>query len=398
MMDFEFTEEEQAFREEVEKFALSEMPPEVEERTYLWPGGYGTLPIFEKEFEEFCRNFLLKLGKRGWLSLGWPERYGGVNSIIKQTIVDDVLSYHRAPFGSAATFIVAPTLIRFGSDEMKDKWMPGIISGTTSFWLGYSEPDVGSDLSSVKTTAVKDGNEYVINGQKIWSSGAHVTDCCWLLAKTDDTSKHKGMSLFIVDNNTPGITIRPITNIAGVDSFNEVFFDDVRVPEKNLVGEENKGFYYVMSALEHERIKIGFGTFRRILDELTQYVKEKKKTSGNTREYEEARNIVASMAIEVEILKGFFWRTVWMMDNGFPINVEASALKLFCSELGVSLSNAAVDILGLYGQLDKGSKWTQFGGRAGIGYLDSISGPIGAGSSEIQRVLIATSGLGLPRR
>ncbi|MBT7697568.1 MAG: acyl-CoA dehydrogenase [Desulfobacterales bacterium] len=396
-MDFEFTEEELAFREEVENFARSEMPREIEEKAYLWPGGYGTLPIFEKEFEEFCRNFFLKLGKKGWLSLGWPEKYGGVNSIVKQAIVDDVLSYHRAPCAHAATSIVAPTLMRFGSDEMNNIWMPGIINGTTSFWLGYSEPDVGSDLGSVKTTAVKDGSEYVVNGQKIWSSGAHVTDYCWLLAKTDDSSKHKGMSLFIVDNNTPGVTIKPITNIAGIDSFNEVFFDDVRVPEKNLVGEKNNGFYYVMSALEHERIVIGFGTFRRILDELTQYVKEKKKAVGNTREYEEARNIIALMAIEVEVLKSFFWRTVWMMDNGHKANIEASALKLFCSELGVSLSNAAVDILGLYGQIDKGTKWTQFGGRAGIGYLDSISGPIGAGASEIQRVLIATRGLGLPR-
>jgi alkylation response protein AidB-like acyl-CoA dehydrogenase len=397
-VDFEFTAEEIEFRKEVEDFITAEMPPDWEDRAIFWPGGYGTVSDFEEEFKEVNRNINRKLGERGWLSLGWPEEYCGSGSMMKQAIVNDTLSYYRLGCGGISTVIAGPTIVFAGSEEMKKEWLPRIARGEIDFWLGYSEPNAGSDLSAIKTTAVEDGDDLIINGQKIWSSGAHLADYAWLLARTDPgQQKHKGMSLIIVDNNTPGITIRPIINICGIHSFNEVFFDDVRVPKKNVVGGINRGFYNVMLALQFERIAIGSGTFRRVLHELVDYVKETESGGCSLSEDPHIRSKLASMAIEVEVFNGLYWKTVWMIDKGLVPELEASALKLFATELGVKLANAGMDILGSYGQLSKDSKWAPLQGRVFLGYLDSISGPIGAGTSEVQKSIIATRGLGLPR-
>jgi alkylation response protein AidB-like acyl-CoA dehydrogenase len=398
-MDFEFTEEELAFREEVETFVKGDLPEDWDERVIWWPGGYGTMPEMEAEFLDFTKPFLRKLGERGWLSLAWPDEYGGQRSMIKQAIVGDTLSYYRAPAGGVAVSIVGPTILLAGSEEMKREWLPKIANGEAGFWLGYSEPNAGSDLASVKTTALPDGDDFIINGQKIWSSGAHVTEYAWLMAKTDlEAPRHKSVTLMIVDNKTPGLEIRPIINICGIHSFNEVFFDNVRVPRKNVVGQVNEGFYNVMLALQFERLAVGIGAFRRVLDELIRYAKETKCNGDSLSKKPHVRNRLASMAIELEAFYGFYWKTAWMLDKGQVPELEASAVKMFGTELGVHFANAAVDIMGPYGMLDRGSKWAPFNGRVGTGYLDSISGPIGAGTSEIQRSIIATRGLGLPRK
>ena len=181
-MDFEFTKEEKAFRKEVEDFAKEELPSDWDEKALYWPAGYGTLPLFEAEFKDFCDRFLRKLGSKGWLSLGWPKEYGGMASMMKHAIFDDVMSYYRAPSGDVATFIGGPTIARVGSEEMKEEWLPKIARGDVRFWLGYSEPNAGSDLGSLQTRAEEDGDDFVINGQKIWSSGAHIADYAWLMA------------------------------------------------------------------------------------------------------------------------------------------------------------------------------------------------------------------------
>ncbi len=399
-MDFDFTEEEKLFRREVEEFAKSELPPDWDEKTSYWPAGYGTLAQMESEFADFAKAFHRKLGKKGWLICGWPREHGGMNSWIKHAIVDDVMSYYRAPYGGVANWISGPTIVRVGSEEMKKTWLPRIASGEATFWLGYSEPNAGSDLGSLKTRAVEDGDELIVNGQKTWSTGAHVTDYCWLLAKTDpDARKHKSATLMIVDNKAPGITIRPIENILGIHSFNEVFFDDVRVPKKNVVGEMNMGFYNVMLALQYERLIMGMGAFRRFLEELIGYVKETKHNGEVLSKNPLVRHKIASIAIEIEVLCCFYWRMAWGMDQGRFSETEASVFKTFGTELSGPIASAAIEILGLYGQLERGSKWARFlDGWASIGYLDSISGPIGAGTSEVQRDIIATRGLGLPRK
>ena len=397
-MDFEFTKEELEFREEMEEFVKSQIPPDWNDRAIYWPGGYGTMPEMEEEYQDFSKAFIRKLGSKGWLSLAWPKEYGGQGSMMKQVIAGDVLSYYRVPSGGVAVSIAGPTIVLAGTDEMKKEWLPRIASGEAGFWLGYSEPNAGSDLASLRTSAVEDGDHLVINGQKIWSSGAHVTENAWLMAKTDpDAPKHKGMTLMIVPNDTPGMTINPIINICGIHSFNEVFFDDVRIPKKNVVGEMNRGFYNVMLALQFERLAVGSGAFKRVLEELIQFAKENEVGGKPLSEDPHIRRRLAAMAIEIDVFYGYYWRTAWMIDRGQVPELEASGLKLFFTELGVTLAQTAVDILGPYGQLDRGSKWAPMIGRVALGYLDSISGPIGAGTSEIQRSIMATRGLGLPR-
>jgi len=397
-MEFSFSEEEIAFRQEVEDFVKEELPPDWDDRIVFWPGGYGTSPQMEDEFQDVSKDFMKKLGQKGWHSLAWPEEYGGRNSNMKQAIAGDVISYYRAPGGGVATAISAPTILLAGNEEMKQEYLPKIASGEAGFWLAYSEPNAGSDLASIKTTAIPDGDDLIINGQKIWSTGAHVTQYVWMMALTDPSApRHKGASLIIIDNRTPGITIKPIINICGVHSFNEVFFDDVRVPKKNIVGDINSGFYNVMLALQFERLIAPSGTFRRVLEELVQYANENKRDGVVLAKNPQVRRKLAEAAIEIEIFYSFYWQTAWMLDQGQVPELEASSVKLLASELGVILAQTAADLLGPYGLLDKDSKHAPWAGRVALGYLDSISGPIGAGTSEVQKTIIATRGLGLPR-
>jgi alkylation response protein AidB-like acyl-CoA dehydrogenase len=201
----------------------------------------------------------------------------------------------------------------------------------------------------------------------------------------------------IIPNDTPGVTINPIINICGNHSFNEVFYDDVRVPKRYVVGEVNRGFYNVMLALQFERMSIGSGGFRRVLEELVQFARETTRSGRPLSEDPRVRRALAAIAVEIEVFLTFYWQSAWMQDRGQVPELEASALKLIFTELSVKLADTAVNLLGPYGLLDKGSKWAPFGGRVGMGYLDSISGPIGAGTSEIQKNILATRGLGLPR-
>ncbi len=397
-MDFGFSQDELDFRRDVEDFVKSELPLDWDDRTVYWPGSYGTMPQMEVEFQDISRDFNRKLGKKGWRSLGWPKEHGGQNSAMKAAIAGDVLSYYRAPAGGVAVTISAPTILLVGSEALKREFLPKIASGEAGFWLAYSEPNAGSDLASIKTTAVDDGDDFIINGQKIWSSGAHVTEYAWALVKTNlNAPRHKSATLIIIPNDTPGLTIKPIINICGNHSFNEVFFDDVKVSKKNVVGEVNMGFYNVMLALQFERLAIGSGGFKRVLEELIEFANETVRNGRPLSEDSQMRRKLTSMAIEIEVFYSFYWQSAWMQDRGQVPELEASALKLFFTELGVKLANTAMDVLGPYGLLDKGSPWAPFGGRIGIGYLDSISGPIGAGTSEIQKSIIATRGLGLPR-
>ena len=398
-MNFEFSEEEKALRREVEAFLKEELPPDWDEKVIYWPGGWGTLPQYEIEFQGFWKPFYRKLGEKGWLSMGWPEEYGGIHSMTKYAHFEDVMSYHRVPSGEIATLIVGPTLVHVASDDMKREWLPRIARGEVTFFLGYSEPDAGSDLASIQTTAIEDGEDLILNGQKIWSTGAHTADYSWLIARTDADApaKHKGISLMIVDCKSQGITIQPIINICGIHSFNQVFFDNVRVPKKNIVGEKNRGFYHMMAALQYERIILGIGGFRRILEEVIEHVKERKCKGQLLSKDPLIQNKIASMAIDYNVLYDLYWRCVWMIDKGRKPDLDASIAKLIGTDLSRKFARAAMEILGLYGLLDRGSRWAPLTGRICIGYLDSISGPIGAGTPDIMRSIIATRELGLPR-
>ncbi len=396
-MDFQFNDQEKAWWDEVEKFATKELPKGWVDNSFYWPAGYGNIQAFEDDCVEECRKFWRKLGKKGWLSIGWSGWPGEKHTFIEQAILGYVMSYYRAPNGNIATGIGGATICRFGSEEMKKEWLPKIASGDMTFWLAYSEPNSGSDLASLQTNAVEDGDDLIINGSKIWSSGAHNSDYAWMVVKTDSNAskKYLGITLLIVPNDIPGITIRPIINICGNHSFNEVFFDDVQVPKKNIVGDINQGWYYLMVALEHERLMIPAGAFKRNLEELIQYTKETKRNGKPLSKDPLVRDTIADIAIKIEIVNKFFWQIAWKSDKGISSDTDASILKLISTEVSRDLANASMDILGPYGQLTTESKWAALNGRAQLGYLDCISALVGAGTSEIQRNIIAMRGLGL---
>jgi len=398
-MDFHLSEKEKQFQKEVDKFILDAMPPGYAENSLYWPGGYGTIKELEVR-DPAVEKFRERMSEEGWLTMAWPKELGGGGrSFIEQAIFAERLSYHRAPGSDISTLIAAPTIIRFGSEELKKEWIPKIIRGKLRFWLAYSEPNAGSDLSAIQTRAVEDGDYLVVNGQKIWGSGAHVSDCGWMVARTDmNAPAHRGTTLFIVDNKTPGITIRPLKNIVGFHSFNEVFFDNVRVPKKNVVGEMNLGFYYLMVALDFERLAISIGGFRKQFEEIVQYAGKTKRDGKLIGSHPLIKKKLADLAIEIELAYMFFFKTAWMMDRNLFPNIEASALKLITTQLSRKLADIGMEVLGLYGQLDHGSPYATMDGRICLGYLDSLSAVIGAGTSEIQRNIIAQRGLGLPRK
>jgi 3-oxocholest-4-en-26-oyl-CoA dehydrogenase alpha subunit len=400
-MEFQFSEKENAFRDEVEEFLKIQLPPDWPQKSTHWPGGYGSMEMREDAtLLETAFRFRKKLVEKGWLTISWPKEYGGKQfSYMEQAIFDERVSYYRAPGMGIATGIAGPSILHFGTEANKKEWIPRIANAEIEMWLGYSEPDSGSDLASIQTSAVEDGDDYVVNGQKIWSTIAHIADYAWMVVRTDpDAAKHKGISFLIVDNKSPGVSIRPLTNIVGVHSFNEVFFDNVRVPKKNLIGEKNMGFYYLMLALDFERLMVGIGGFKRILEEFIDYVKQVERDGSPLGGQASVKKQLALISTKLEIAYMFFWRTAEKLDKGESTSVEASALKLICTEISRLLANAATDILGPYGLLMMNSKWAPFRGMAPRGYLDCISATIGAGSSEIMRNIIAMRGLGLPRK
>ncbi len=400
-MEFKYSEKEQAFYEEVEEFLQKELPLDWAERNMAWPGGYGSGVISGEDSAEIQLNFKKKLVEKGWMTISWPKEFGGKGySYMEQAIFDERTSYYRiSNTNVTAVGMVAPTILRVGTEEQKKEWIPKIASGEVSMWLGYSEPNAGSDLAGIQTTAVEDGDEFVINGQKVWSTGAHVADYAWLIARTDpEASRHQGVSFFLIDNKSPGVTIRPLVNILGAAHFNEVFFDNVRVPKDHLIGEKNKGFYYLMTALDFERmVVVGIGGFKRVFEELVEYVKKSEREGRPMRNYQSIRLKLARIATQIEIGYMLFWRTAEMLDKSQSPTVESSAVKLVTTELSRSLAEVAMDIFGPYGLMQEDTDFTPFRGMAPRGYLDCISATLGAGTSEIQRNIIARRGLGLPR-
>lgn len=398
-MDFHFNEAEKKFRAEVEEFILEEMLPGYADKDLYWPGGYGAISEFEVR-DPAVEKLREKMGERGWLTMAWPKEYGGGGrSFVEQAIFFELLSYYGMPGMDISTLIAGPTILRFGSEELKSEWIPRIVKGNLKFWLAYSEPDAGSDLAAIQARADIDGDDLIVNGQKIWGSGAHVADCGWMVARTDMAAPpYKGTSLFIVDNKSPGITIRPIVNINGFHSFNEVFFDNVRVPKKSVVGDMNMGFYYLMVALDFERLVISMGGFRRRFEDLLNYTRITRRNGKLLSEDARVRAKLAQLATEIEIAFLLYYKTAWMMDNNLFPNIEASEIKLITTLLSRKLADAGMEIMGQQAQLWPGSRHAPLSGRFAVGYLDSISAVIGAGTSEIQRNILAQRGLGLKRK
>ena len=389
-MEFRFAPEEEAFRQELRSFLKTELPEG-------WAG-----PVDEDDEDwEFTLEMRKKLAQRGWLTMAWPEEYGGMGaSHMMQVIFAEEMAYHRAPGRDAfGTRMLAPTLMIHGTEEQKLEHLPPISRGEVQWCQGYSEPESGSDLASLQTRAVEDGDDFVINGTKVWTSMAHRADHIMVLTRTDpDAPKHRGISFLLADMRTPGIEVRPIINMANQHGFNMVTFDNVRVPQRNLVGEKNRGWYVGATLLDFERSGVDYSAgAKRTLEELVQFCKESTQNGHPLIEDPLVRHRLADLAIEVEVSRLISYNIAWMQSQDLVPNKEASMGKAFGTELQQHVAAAGMKLLGLYGQLEPESKYAPLRGRIERGYLTSVSATIAAGTSEIQRNIIATRGLGLPR-
>ncbi len=391
-MDFRFTPEEEAFRAEVKDFLKKEL-------TAGWDEQFDTESEMGVAAQgDFAKAFNKKLAERHWLALPWPLEYGGLNAtVMQQVIYNEEMAYTGAPTGfNMGVAWVGPSLMLYGTPEQKAEFLPKITNLEHVWCTLYSEPAAGSDLASLQTKAIRDGDEYVINGQKIWTSGAHRSNWGWIAARTDfDAPKHKGISMFLMPMDSPGISIRPLINMAGQHGFNEVFLEDVRIPARNLVGQENMGWYQLAVALDFERSSIaGSARARRILDEYLRFAHENR---WSVDEHPEIRNRLAEISIEIDIAKYLSYRVASMQQSGKIPNYEATIAKMYSSELGQRLSNTGMQLLGLYGQIHPKSKYAKIKGLTERYYQMSVAETIAGGTSEVMRSVAAIRGLGLPR-
>ena len=389
-MDFRFGVEDEAFREEIRAFCRAELP-----------AGWGSAAYNDredapKELGETVRSFQKKLSEKGWLTLAWPKEHGGLGAgPMQQLVYNEEMSALRAPgFGGMGVAMVGPTLMLHGTDEQRAKFLGPVSRGELSWCQGFSEPGSGSDLASLQTKAVQDGDDFVVNGQKIWTSGAHKADYCILLARTDsDAPKHKGISYFLLDMKSPGITITPLTNMLGSDAFNQMFMDNVRIPRANLVGELNRGWYVATTTLDFERSGIQRIVFAEtLLDDLIAYAR-----AAGLMAKAPVRNKLAELKIEFAVGRLLSYRIAWMQGQGLVPNAEASVGKLFSTELQSRFAVTALSLLGSGGMLRRDSARVPADGRFASYYLAAVSYTIAAGTSEVQRNIIAQRGLGLPR-
>ncbi|MEO9255103.1 MAG: acyl-CoA dehydrogenase family protein [Tepidiformaceae bacterium] len=400
-MNFHDSTREDAFRHEVRSFLDSELPAFIAQRPGEWGLFNGAAGGMSQEVRDFYKTWTGKLNEHGWGAPAWPKEHGGGGlSVKEQFILSEEFAWRRAPrSGGIGHGWAGPTIMVYGSQEQKDDLLPKIISGEHTWCQLFSEPGAGSDLASLQTRATRDGDDYVINGQKIWTSGAHHADMGILIARTDpDAPKHRGISYFLIDMKTPGITVRPLVNMLDSHEFNEVFFEDVRVPASQLLGDENRGWYLATTTLDFERSGIATSVAHQLITkDLVKFAKEspvgKRRMDANPA----LRNELADRAIEARVESLICYRIISMQERGEIPNKESSIAKLYSSELDVRLSVTGMHLAGLYGQINDRADERSLGGRLPRFYMHSTTSPIGGGTSEIQRNIIAGRGLGLPR-
>jgi alkylation response protein AidB-like acyl-CoA dehydrogenase len=388
-MDFRDTPAEARFRSDVRTFINRQLPDELRTR-----GAFTDSFDLGEDRSPPLRLWWQRLTNQRWIAPAWPVEYGGGGlSVMEQFIFSEEIALARAPrLGGIAIGWAGPTIMLYGTEEQKREHLPRILSGAEVWCQGFSEPGAGSDLASLQTRAVRDGDEYAVNGQKIWTSGAQNAHWMLLLARTDpDAPKHKGLSYFVVDMKSPGITVRPITTITGTQEFNEVFFDNLHIPAKNLLGEEHRGWYIATTTLDLERsgISTAITTVLHVHD-LVDYVRGNGRLPAPTLRYE-----IVERAIEAEAARLMSYQIVSMQNAGLIPNKEASVAKLYTSELDQRISRTWMRVLGLYGQIR--SSDAPVGGAVPYRFLLNVASTIGGGTSEIMRNIIAQRGLGLPR-
>ena len=383
----------EAFRKEIRAWLAKHWTPEKQ-------AAHLKKPFNERGYDgEFSRL----MGRDSWIGIGWPKQFGGLGKgPAEQIAFITEIANAGAPAHAHTTSetIVAQSLFLHGTKEQQDEWLPAITRGVRLFALGYSEPEAGSDLAALRSRAVLEGDHWVVNGQKLWSTGADKADHMWLAVRTDPAAKkHAGISVLMVDLKSPGITIRPSMAMYG-KTFSAHFYDDVRVPAKNMVGAVNTGWKVITDALAAERVMIGgtrMAALERAFDQLTEYLKTAMVGGRKLKSDPVIRDRIGELAADLEVARQFQMRNSRLLEQGRVPFHEAAMSKVFASELQERLSQAALDILGTAGLLSEDSVGAPVGGHMEQLLRHAIMGMIGGGTSEIQRNVIAQRGLDLPR-
>ncbi len=394
-MDFTLTPRQQALKKEFEEFFSQEEQNAPEG----WLGGSGANLETDDGWAYHLRVGK-KLGEKGWLSLAWPKEYGGSElGHVDQVVFNETRAYYRVPGIDQGPYFLAAAILEYGSEEMKREWLPRIANRETTWCQGFSEPNAGSDLASLTTTATEDGDDFVINGQKIWTSAAHRANHMFLIARTDQNAKkHKGLTFFITPTDRPGFTARPIYHMSGKHSYNEVFFDNFRIPKRNVVGEVNNGWYVTMAGMEFERSGISFiAETMRDLDDIVEFCKETDLGRNIISRSPTLKHKLAQRKVEVETARQFAYYIAWLQSKHELIPAEASAGKCYAAQLMVRVAHTGLEVLGLYATLKQGSKWAQLRGRFEYIIQHGLGPSLAGGTNEIQKNIIAWMGLGLPR-
>jgi alkylation response protein AidB-like acyl-CoA dehydrogenase len=385
-MDFGLSDAEQAFAGEVRAF-LRAHPADTfpEDGT---DAGYGS--------GAHSRAFTRALGERGWLSMGWPREHGGQGRPMSYLLILlEELAAAGAPFGPLSGCLqVSDSIIRNGSETLQREILPLVAGGEATFWQGYSEPDAGSDLLALKTRARLEGDHWVLDGRKIWSSHAGIATHGTVLARTDPSStRNRGLSMLMVDNRLPGMDVRPIRSLTGRVYHYEIFMDGVRVPRDWVLGKPGEGFAQLLKGLDTDRF---WGRFykapflRRILGLLVEYVNSAMPGDAV------ARRRLAHAATEIAALRALFLRAAWLIERGLPATGEVSAAKVMADELGQRVLSMGMELLGPFAMLRAGSRWARLRGEIEHQYQTSWGHTLAGGTSEIQRTTIAVRALGLP--
>jgi alkylation response protein AidB-like acyl-CoA dehydrogenase len=386
-MRYDFTPDQIAWRKEIRAFIAEHLTNELLDELRE-AGNEGKGPL--------AHQFVLKLRDRGWWGIAWPAEYGGLGrSAIDQWIFVDELEGAGAPMLPLTVTSVAPTIMRIGTEEQRRQWLPKITAAEVDFAVAYSEPDAGTDMASLRTRAVLDGDEWIINGQKMWNTMAHMATHNWVAVRTEpDAPKHKGISMMIVPMDAPGVTVQPIYVWPGLRT-NALFLDNVRVPRDHLVGERGLGFYYAAMALNFERLSIGsVAMVRRYFRELVTLVRGAPALRGDPW----VRERLARLSVDIEAARLLGLETAWVLQQGGVPAAESSMAKIFVSELSQRVADTATEVLGLNGQLHPQEPHAKIHGRLQWLYRTAPLFAFGGGTNEVQRNIIAMLGYGLPRK
>lgn len=399
-MNFSLTPEQLKLKKEFEQFfqdAMKDAPPG-------WASG-GLESIYATDENwAFHRKMARKLGEKGWLVRNWPKEYGGHNaSPMDQLVFNEVAGYYKSPgIDPQGTRMIGQMILLMGTEDQKQEHLPPIARGEIMWCQGWSEPNAGSDLASLTARGYREKDYYVVNGQKTWTSGAHRAEWIYVLVRTDPSSRRsRGLTLLLAPMDTPGITVRPIINIDGAHTFNEVFFEDVRIPARNVLGEENKGWDVIRKTMNLERFSmLKLAEARRTLEELIDFCKE-AGIRGTPPLINDpvVRQKLAQLVVEVEVGFAMAYSIGHLQEKGefFSSMAPSSAAKVYISELWQRLAYMGCQIMGLYGQVKKGSKWAPLYGNFEQYYQICMGNKMAGGTVEIQRNLIAWTGLDLPR-